>query len=289
MIHTDPKIRHDFVYLFDVTNGNPNGDPDNANMPRIDPETMLGLVSDVAMKRKVRDFIATTQKGVPGRAIFIQSQAALNTLIEAAATTVEAAKGKGGRSNPEIKERLCKDYFDVRMFGAVLSTGDFNAGQVRGPVQLTFARSLDPVLPLDLTITRVAITRAQDRERKETEMGQKPMIPYGLYLAKGHYNPYLGEQTGVSMEDLEVFWAALGSMLEFDRSASRGEMACRGCYIFSHDTPLGNAPSHKLFDLVSVRRKADVQAPRLFQDYVVTVTDPSMANFKGVSLTRLFE
>ena len=120
-------------------------------------------------------------------------------------------------------------------------------------------------------------------------MGQKPMIPYGLYLAKGHYNPYLGEQTGVSMEDLEVFWAALGSMLEFDRSASRGEMACRGCYIFSHDTPLGNAPSHKLFDLVSVRRKADVQAPRLFQDYVVTVTDPSMANFKGVSLTRLFE
>ena len=289
MNHTDPKTRHDFAYLFDVTNGNPNGDPDNANMPRIDPETILGLVSDVAIKRKVRDFVATTQKGVSGRAIFIQSRAALNTLIEGAATKIGATKGKGGRSNPDIKDQMCKDYFDVRMFGAVLSTGDFNAGQVRGPVQLTFARSFDPVLPLDLTITRVAITKAEDKERKETEMGQKPMIPYGLYLAKGHYNPFLGEQTGVSAEDLGLFWDALGSMLEFDRSASRGEMACRGCYVFSHDTPLGNAPSHKLFDLVSVRKKASVQAPRLFQDYEVKVTDPSTSDYKGVSLTRLFE
>jgi CRISPR-associated protein Csd2 len=289
MNHTNPKTRHDFLYLFDVTNGNPNGDPDNANMPRIDPETMRGLVSDVAIKRKVRDFVATTQRGAQGRGIFIQSQTALNSLIEAAGTKVGATKSKGGKSNADVKGQMCKDYFDIRMFGAVLSTGDFNAGQVRGPVQVTFAQSFDPVLPLDLTVTRIAITKAEDKERKETEMGRKPMIPYGLYLAKGHYNPFLGEQTGVSGEDLGLFWDALGNLFEFDRSASRGEMTCRGCYVFTHDTPLGNAPSHKLFELVAVRKKTGVQTPRSFGDYEVQVSDPSAGGFKGVSLDRLFE
>ena len=289
MNHVEPKTRHDFAYLFDVTNGNPNGDPDNANMPRVDPETMLGLVSDVALKRKVRDFVSTTQKGVAGRAVFIQSQSALNTLIEGAGTKIGAPKGKQARSNPDVKAQLCKDYFDIRMFGAVLSTGEMNAGQVRGPVQMTFARSLDPVLPLDLTITRVAITKESDRARKETEMGRKPLVPYGLYLAKGHYNPYLGEQTGVTKEDLELFWESLGNMFEFDRSASRGEMACRGCYVFTHETRLGNAPSHKLFDLLSVTKKTGVQVPRSFRDYELQVKDPTSAGFKGVSLTSLYE
>lgn len=289
MNHTDPKTRHDFVYLFDVTNGNPNGDPDNANMPRVDPETMLGLVSDVALKRKVRDYVAMTQKNAAGRAVFIQSQVALNSLIELAGAKVGAAKSKGGRSNPDVKNQLCKEYFDIRLFGAVLSTGNLNAGQVRGPVQLTFARSFDPVLPLDLSITRVAITKAEDKERKETEMGRKPMVPYGLYLAKGHYNPFLGEQTGVTGEDLGLFWESLGKMFEFDRSASRGEMACRGCFVFTHVSPLGNAPSHKLFDLVSVRKKEGVQTPRSIQDYAVEVKEPGSAGYKGVNLTRLFE
>lgn len=289
MNHMEPKTRHDFVYLFDVTNGNPNGDPDNANMPRVDPETMLGLVSDVALKRKVRDFVSTTQKGVAGRSVFIQSQAALNTLIEGAGEKVGAQKGKQTRGNPDVRTQLCKDYFDIRMFGAVLSTGEMNAGQVRGPVQLTFARSFDPVLPLDLTITRVAITKESDKARKETEMGRKPLVPYGLYLAKGHYNPYLGEQTGVTKEDLELFWESLGNMFEFDRSASRGEMACRGCYVFTHETRLGNAPSHKLFDLLSVKKKIAVQVPRSFRDYELQVKDPTSAGFKGVSLTKLYE
>jgi CRISPR-associated protein Csd2 len=286
---SDPKTRHDFAYLFDVTNGNPNGDPDNANMPRIDPETMLGLVSDVALKRKVRDFVATTQNGAAGKSIFIQSQTALNSLIEGAGTKVGAAKTKGGKSNPDVKAQLCKDYFDIRLFGAVLSTGDMNAGQVRGPIQLTFARSFDPVLPLDLTVTRVAITKVEDKARKETEMGRKPMIPYGLYLAKGHYNPFLGEQTGVTKDDLDLFWDALGKMFEFDRSASRGEMACRGCFVFTHESRLGSAPSHKLFDLISVQKKGGNASPRSFNDYTVSVKDPATVGFKGINLTRLFE
>lgn len=291
MNHSDPKTRHDFAYLFDVTNGNPNGDPDNANMPRIDPETMLGLVSDVALKRKVRDFVGTTRKGTPGYAIFIQSQVALNTLQDRTAESAGIRKLKEGQANDDARKVMCREFYDVRMFGAVMSgKAQYNAGQVRGPLQMTFARSWDPVLPLDLSVTRKAkTTEARMEAPGQTDMGRKPMIPYGLYLAKGHYNPFLGEQTGVTEEDLDLFWDSLGRMFEFDRSASRGEMACRGCYVFTHDTPLGNAPSHKLFELLSVRKKDGVRVPRTFQDYLVDVKDPGSAGHKGVELTRLFE
>jgi len=291
MKHNNPKTRHDFVYLFEVTNGNPNGDPDAANMPRMDPETNLGLMTDVSLKRKVRDFVATTQKR-DGNRIFIQSKVALNQQIEEEALTVGVKPTKGGNKkvSEPAREAMCKGFYDVRMFGAVMSTGELNAGQVRGPMQVGFARSLDPILPLDIAITRQARTKVESLETGGTEMGRKAIVPYGLYLAKGHYNPYLGHKdasewngTGVVEDDLKTFWLALEKMFEFDRSAARGEMAPRGLWVFTHDTPLGNHPSHKLFDLIQVKKKGDVEAPRAYTDYEETVGNAPA----GVTLTRL--
>lgn len=284
MKHTDPTLRHDFLYVFDVTNGNPNGDPDAANMPRIDPESNQGLVTDVSLKRKVRDFVAMTQGANSNNKIFIQSQVALNTLIEKAG---EGEKKDKKRANEKVRQRLCSEYYDIRMFGAVLSTGELNAGQVRGPMQVTFARSVDPIVPLDLSITRQARTTEERAETGTTEMGRKHIVPYGLYVARGHYNPYLatGESgTGVTQDDLALYWTALEKMFEFDRSASRGEMTARRAFVFTHETPLGNAPSHKLFDLVKVERSDMNKAPRQFSDYQVSVGGKVP---DGVELTTL--
>lgn len=372
MKHTDPRLRHDFVYLFDVTDGNPNGDPDAGNLPRIDPETMQGLVSDVALKRKVRDYVARIFEllenkdlseplrnkigeygNLRGQSVFIQSKEALNTLIFRAfkeigmepATVLldsdvldvlpeelpegfqlledgrtlaysgqhasrraltEELRGlfseedqkklgrkitqlagqvadaiKGTASDPREKEeqrkqaqnKLVADYYDVRMFGAVMSTG-LNAGQVRGPMQITFARSIDPIVPMDLTITRQARTTVERMRTGTTEMGRKPIIPYGLYRAHGFFSPMLAAE--VTEQDLALFWDALLNMFEHDRSASRGHMSCQGLYVFTHDNPLGNAHAHRLFQRVCAVRKQDIQSPRGFDDYVVEVNEAGM-------------
>jgi CRISPR-associated protein Csd2 len=280
--------------LFDVKNGNPNGDPDAGNLPRVDPETMHGLVTDVALKRKVRDYLQLTQNV----SIFIQSKVALNTLKEQVADKVEPALSKeereGKKPIPRLQSQLCKEYFDIRMFGAVLATGEegarLNGGQVRGPVQFTFARSLDPVLPLDLTITRQARTTEERMETGTTEMGRKPLVPYGLYRAHGYFNPFLAQSTGVSTDDLVALWKALQSLFDYDRSAARGEMAVRGLWVFTHDNEKGNAPTHKLFELIKTPPVGG--SPRSFEDYEGGIRFPEDGSleshgFGGVTLDRL--
>jgi len=287
--HCDPRKRHEFVLLFDVRDGNPNGDPDAGNLPRVDPETMHGLVTDVCLKRKVRDYLEMS-RGMP---IFIQSESALNTLKEQTAEELDPSlteeERKGKRPIPRLRSQLCADYYDIRVFGAVLSTGEkgdrLNAGQVRGPVQFTFARSINPILPLDLSITRKARTTVERMESGETEMGRKAIVPYGLYRAHGFFNPFLAEMTGVSQEDLEAFWEAMEHLFDLDRSAARGEMAVRGLYVFSHEDKKGNAPAHKLFERVHVDKKDGVEAPRAFSDYSVDVDKDDWP--KGVTLTAL--
>ncbi|MGY4706962.1 type I-C CRISPR-associated protein Cas7/Csd2 [Candidatus Bipolaricaulota sp. J31] len=289
-IYTDPTKRHEFVLLFDVVNGNPNGDPDAGNLPRVDPETMHGLVTDVCLKRKVRDYLQLVYN-VP---IFIQSRSALNTLKKEAAEELDPPlteeERSGKRPIPRLRSKLCEKYYDIRMFGAVLATGEredrLNAGQVRGPMQLTFARSIDPIVPLDLSITRKARTTEERMETGETEMGRKPIVPYGLYRAHGFYNPFLAENTGVSEEDLELFWEALTRMFEFDRSAARGEMTVRGLWIFTHENKKGDAPAHKLFSLIKVEKKDGIESPRSFDDY--KVIEPAEEQLpSGITLTRL--
>ena len=285
------KNRYDFVYLFDVTNGNPNGDPDAGNLPRTDPDTNHGLVTDVCLKRKVRDYVQLL--GRDGCDIFIQSKRALNPLIaeacQASRQENHAKKGGGwdtskakGRSQADIAELqswLCRKYFDIRAFGAVLSTGP-NAGQVRGPVQFTFARSEEPVQPQEHAITRVA-----DVDKEEGEMGRKAVVPYGLYRMHGFVSAAIAARTGFSEEDLELLWAALKQMFEHDRSTARGEMNARGLFIFKHETQLGNAPSHRLFERVSVARNGDASAPaRKFSDYNVSGASDDLP--RGVDLVR---
>ena len=279
MSHTDPNTRHEFVILFDVRDGNPNGDPDADNMPRIDPETRQGLVTDVSLKRKVRDYA----QSVLDEEIFIQSKTALNTVMENVAKDNSVEKTK--KANETLQDAMIKKFYDIRMFGAVLTTGDYNAGQVRGPVQLTFARSIDPIYQHNLSITRQARTTEERHERGgTTEIGRKAITPYGLYRAHGFYNPFLAK--AVSEDDLEKLWEAVENMYEFDRSAARGDMAVRGLYVFSHADKKGNAHAHKLFERIIVEKKDDVELPRAFTDYTVTVGD-SMP--EGVTLTKLLE
>ena len=285
------KNRYDFVYLFDVMNGNPNGDPDAGNLPRTDPDTNHGLVTDVCLKRKVRDYLQLL--GGEGCDIFIQSKRALNPLIaeacQASGQEDHAKNGGGwdksktkGRSQANIAELqhwLCRKYFDIRAFGAVLSSGP-NAGQVRGPVQFTFARSEEPIQPQEHVITRVA-----DVDKEEGEMGRKAIVPYGLYRMHGFVSAAIAARTGFSDEDLELLWSALKQMFEHDRSAARGEMNARGLFIFKHETQLGNAPSHRLFERVSVTRSGDASAPaRKFSDYDVSATTAELP--RGVDLVR---
>ena len=290
-LYQDVTRRHDFVLLFDVTDGNPNGDPDAGNLPRVDPETMQGLVTDVAIKRKVRDWVDVARGTEERYAIYVQHGAFLTDTRTRTLTERGQREGRTPEANT-ARAWMCDAFFDVRMFGAVMSMSQANAGQVRGPVQLTFARSLDPIVPLDLSIVgpaqRPSDTRpadAEDSAQSYGTMGRKALVPYGLYRAHGFFNPHFAKQTGVTEEDLELFWQALQQMWDLDRSASRGLMACQRLYVFSHESSLGNAPAHRLFERVRISRRADVEAPRSFRDYSVEVDDTDLPS--GVTLTRL--
>ncbi len=297
--HLDVTRRHDFVLLFDVADGNPNGDPDAGNLPRVDPETMQGLVTDVALKRKVRDWVDLA-RGDEGRfKIYVQSGEALISKHKRAYVDLGMTSTGAKQSREEVNKArawMCANFYDIRMFGAVMAVS-VNCGQVRGPVQITFARSLDAIVPLDLSITRVAVTREEDvavavaedggagTGGKQTEMGRKALVPYGLYRAHGFFNPHFAKQTGVDQEDLELFWSALQQMWDLDRSSSRGMMACQGLYVFTHESPLGDAPAYRLLQRVRAFRRPDVLAPRSFGDYEVSVEEADMPS--GVTLTRL--
>lgn len=297
--YLDTNRRHDFVLFFDVQDGNPNGDPDAGNMPRVDPETMQGLVTDVAIKRKVRDWIDAMRGDEGAYKIYVQSGEALNTKHQRAydALEIKSTGSKQNRENiDEARAWMCQNFYDIRTFGAVMTTG-VNCGQVRGPVQLTFARSIDPVVPLDVTITRVAVTKEEDMQvvvseegetsGKQSEMGRKAIVPYGLYRAHGFYNPHFAEQSGFKPEDLELFWLALQHMWDFDRSASRGMMACRGLYVFSHNSKLGEAPAHQLFERIDASLPDGADVPRSFSDYVMRIDDANIP--EGIELNRLLE
>ena len=277
--------RYEFVLLFDVQDGNPNGDPDAGNLPRVDAETNNGLVTDVCLKRKVRNYVQVTRGDSDGFDIFVKSKSILNQSIDKAYLAVgldpekakEANKDKKMQFTPERRAEImkaqvfmCKNFYDIRTFGAVLSTGA-NAGQVRGPVQMTFARSVDPVLTSEHSITRVAVTSEDDAKSKETEMGRKFTLPYALYREQGFVNPFFADQTGFSEDDLNIFWDALVKMFDIDRSAARGLMATRKLIVFKHSSKLGNAPAHVLFDAVKVVRKGGIEFPRSFADYNVTI------------------
>lgn len=264
------KNRIDFVYIFDVQDGNPNGDPDAGNLPRVDAETGMGLVTDVCLKRKVRNYVQTAKGQADGYDIFIKEKAVLNTLIDKAHddSEVKAAKNK----TEAARMFMCKNYYDIRTFGAVMSTGK-NAGQVRGAIQLTFARSVDTIATAEHSITRMAVATEKEAEKQGGDnrtMGRKATVPYALYVCHGFVSANLAQQTGFSEEDLELFWDALKNMFDVDRSAARGLMSAQKLIVFKHDSPLGNAPANKLFDLVKVKKVCD-GAPRSFSDYTVTI------------------
>jgi CRISPR-associated protein Csd2 len=270
--------RYDFVYLFDCQDGNPNGDPDADNSPRFDPETFQGLVSDVCLKRKIRDYVAAKKAGQSGYEIYVQSGYSLESKQKQAYHHLSIKEKSTGASDiARAREWMCLNFFDVRAFGAVMSTTDFNCGQVRGPVQLTFARSIDRVFTTEHGITRVSYTREEKKAgtTASTEMGRKHTVAYGLYRAHGFINPVFARQTGFSEEDLELLWKALENMFDIDRSAARGLMAARGLNVFKHRSGLGEAPAHKLFETISPRLKNGVVSPRSFQDYLVTEPDPA--------------
>lgn len=264
------KNRIDFVYMFDVQDGNPNGDPDAGNLPRVDAETGMGLVTDVCLKRKVRNYVQVAKNLGDGYDIFIKEKAVLNTLIDKAHDDAEV---KSAKDKTEAARRfMCKNYFDIRTFGAVMSTGK-NAGQVRGPIQLTFARSVDPVETSEHSITRMAVATEKEADKQEggnRTMGRKATVPYGLYVCHGFISANLARQTGFSEDDLALFWEALKNMFDIDRSAARGLMSAQKLIVFKHDSMLGNAPANKLFDLVTVTKICD-GAPRSFKDYSVTI------------------
>lgn len=267
--------RYEFVYLFDVANGNPNGDPDAGNLPRLDPETNRGLVTDVALKRKIRNYVALEKEGAPGFAIYMQERSILNNQHKQAyaALSIEHEAKKLPKDEAKARELtawMCANFFDVRTFGAVMTT-EVNAGQVRGPVQLAFATSVEPVVPLEVSITRVAVTNEKDLEKERT-MGRKHILPYGLYRAHGFVSAKLAERSGFSEDDLALLWRSLVNLFEHDRSAARGEMAARRLIVFKHEHPMGNAPAHTLFERVTVKRNGDDGAPaRSFTDYVVGI------------------
>ena len=273
--------RYDFVYLFDVKDGNPNGDPDAGNMPRVDPETGDGLITDVCLKRKVRNFVQMTQGDHSGRQIFIKEKAILNNLI-AEAHEQEAVKSKSaGDATAAARDWMCAKYFDIRCFGAVMSTGgkEKNAGQVRGPIQLTFSRSLDPIFAQDHSITRMAVATDKEAEKQHGDnrtMGRKATVPYGLYRCHGFVSAHLAGQTGFSEDDLELFWQALEHMFDHDRSAARGEMTARGLYIFQHSSQLGNAPAHSLFERISAQLQEPSKPPRNFSDYQLSINQDDL-------------
>ena len=266
------KNKIDFVFFVDVQDGNPNGDPDAGNLPRVDAETGEGLITDVCLKRKVRNYVQISKSGEKGYDIFIKEKAILNNMIDSSHED-ESVKGKKGADEVDAARKyMCAKYYDVRTFGAVMTTGK-NAGQVRGPIQLTFARSVDPIFSMEHSITRVAVTTDKEAESQGGDnhtMGRKSTVPYGLYRCHGFISANLARQTGFTEEDLQLFWDALKNMFDCDRSASRGLMSAQKLIVFRHDSELGNAPANKLFDLVSVERNSEGPA-RCFADYKVTV------------------
>lgn len=278
------KNRIDFVYMFDVQDGNPNGDPDAGNLPRVDAETGMGLVTDVCLKRKVRNYVQVARNQEDGYDIFIKEKAVLNTLIDKAHDDAEV---KNAKDKTEAARRfMCKNYFDIRTFGAVMSTGK-NAGQVRGPIQLTFARSVDPVATAEHSITRMAVATEKEADKQEggnRTMGRKATVPYGLYVCHGFVSANLAQQTGFSEDDLALFWEALKNMFDTDRSAARGLMSAQKLIVFKHDSMLGNAPANKLFGLVTVAKTCD-GTPRSFKDYSVTIDKDNVPS--GVTVEEL--
>ena len=290
------KNRYEFVILFDVENGNPNGDPDAGTMPRIDPETGYGLVTDVCLKRKIRNYVETVKEDSAGYRIYVKNGVPLNrsdkeacTYVGVEADKIKEAKKQDADLDNKIRDFMCENFYDIRTFGAVMTTfvkGALNCGQVRGPVQLGFSRSVDPVLPQEVTITRTAITTEADAETKGTEMGHKYILPYALYRCEGYISANLARKsTGFSEEDLALLWEAILNMFENDRSAARGKMAVRELIVFKHDSELGNAPAYKLFDLVKVEKKIGITAPRSYTDYVVTLEEENLP--QGVTCTRM--
>ena len=297
------KNRYEFVVLFDVENGNPNGDPDAGNMPRIDPESGLGIVTDVCLKRKIRNYVETVKENEKGYKIYIKEEVPLNRSDREACESlgveetddkkVTEALKKLKKSDPKADEKLrdymCDNFFDIRTFGAVMTTfvkAALNCGQVRGPVQLGFARSIDPIISQEVTITRVAITTEKDAENKSTEMGRKSIVPYGLYRVEGYISANLARKvTGFSEEDLELLWDAIINMFEHDHSAARGKMAVRELIVFKHSKELGDCPAYKLFDAVEVKRKEDVIYPRKYQDYIINIHEDKIPD--SVEMKRM--
>lgn len=276
--------RIDFVYLFDVQDGNPNGDPDAGNLPRVDAETGMGLVTDVCLKRKVRNYVQVAKDLSDGYDIFIKEKAVLNSEIDKAHDDEDVKKAKDKTAAARLF--MCKNYYDIRTFGAVMSTGK-NAGQVRGPIQFTFARSIDPIATAEYSITRMAVATEKEAEKQNGDnrtMGRKATVPYGLYVCHGFISASLAKQTGFSEEDLELFFEALKNMFDVDRSAARGLMSAQKLIVFRHDSVLGNAPANKLFDLVKIKKNTEA-APRSFSDYVVSIDKDSVPN--GVTVEEL--
>lgn len=288
--------KYDFVVLFDVENGNPNGDPDAGNMPRVDPETGLGLVTDVCLKRKIRNYVeawAEIESDKSGYGIYIKDTVPLETSDKKALSyigvdNIKDIKKKDKDIDLKIREFMCMNFFDIRTFGAVMTTfvkGALNCGQIRGPVQLGFARSIDPIAPQEITLTRVAITTEKDAESKKTEMGRKYIVPYALYKVEGHISANLARKTtGFSEEDLELLWKSIINMFENDHSAARGDMAVRELIVFKHSSELGDAPAYKLFERVKISRKGGVQVPRAYEDYTVEVDTESLPS--GITCER---
>ena len=278
------KNRIDFVYIFDVQDGNPNGDPDAGNLPRVDAETGMGLVTDVCLKRKVRNYVQVAKDCAEGYDIFIKEKAVLNKSIDAAHDE-ESVKNATDKTSA-ARDVMCRKFFDIRTFGAVMSTGK-NAGQVRGPIQFTFARSVDPIVAMEHSITRMAVATEKEAEKQGGDnrtMGRKATVPYGLYVCHGFISANLAKQTGFSEEDLALFWEALKNMFDVDRSAARGLMSAQKLIVFKHDSELGNAPANKLFDLVKIEKQSDC-VPRKFEDYIVTIDRDSVP--AGVTIEEM--
>jgi CRISPR-associated protein Csd2 len=279
--------RYEFVFFFDVENGNPNGDPDAGNMPRIDPQTGFGIVTDVCLKRKVRNYVEVCKGGAHGYDIYVTEGSVLNNYHKLAYDALKIpAKEDNKESKSAAQRYMCERFFDIRAFGAVMDTGDYKCGQVRGPVQLCFARSLDVILQQEVTITRMASTKEEDAASKNRTMGRKYIVPYALYRTEGFVSANFAKKTGFTEEDLGLFFAALKNMFEHDRSAARGKMVARKLFVFKHDSPLGCAPSDGLFARITAKRTDESKVARAYTDYRIEVNEQSLPD--GVTLIKEF-
>jgi len=280
--------RYEFAYLFDVENGNPNGDPDAGNMPRVDPETNFGIVTDVCLKRKVRNYVQITKNLAKPYDIYVQEKAILSNKQGQAHASEDVKKAEGADKITKARDWMCKNFYDIRTFGAVMSLKENNCGQVRGAVQINFARSIEPIMPIEITITRMAVATEKEAKSQEGDnrtMGKKNIIPYGLYRAEGYISAHLAQQTGFNEDDLQLLWDALINMFDHDRSAARGKMIARALIVFKHDNALGNAPAHTLLERLKVNRESDGKPARAFSDYEVTLDESGMP--KGVTILKL--